>query len=282
MFSGIFTPPQAASTLVQTRGPITTITCQLPATVVFDNHLAKPLLSSIRSTIRDRLKSSGTPFFEVKTRKPYPTAPFIDGIKIIVPAQPSPPDWIEHHFTNMNFLAVCLGLWPKLLPRFACPDADFALSLSRLAKGHPPEPNDCLILCQLAAHMMYWDNVKAALNLLTLLPEAERIKHLAAAFEHDGILIGHPNLIQLADEHVVLALSHMVAVASYVTSLNPDATEHEIARLTATCQRVNAPTLSLQEVQALDSRYGGSSLTNSPRSGTSSSESVISSSSSSE
>ena len=53
----------------------------------------------------------------------------------------------------------------------------------------------------------------------------------------------------------------MVAVALYLTSRNPKVSDYAIGQLQATADRLKAPLLTPQEMQALDANYGGPSVT---------------------
>ncbi len=246
MISGTSTPSQTASISIRTRGNTTKIRCPLPQRIAADKRLVK----EVQERIEQKLQFTNTPFRSVKL-----TASAPHGIKIRMPVRNSIPDCIEHYFSNLTFLVEQLGVSPLSAPGLAGLNPDFALSLSQLAKGQMLEGKDGWVLCQLAAYLMQWQQIEPALQLLKLLPEPERIKTFAEAFEHLGHPISYGSLASSANEQTLHELGHMAAVALYVTSLNPDAAPHTIERLTATCQRLKAPALTTQEMQLLAARY---------------------------
>lgn len=258
MISGSYAPPQPTSTSISTHSGITKIRCTMPQQVLFD----KNLVNEVQDLIQQRLESTSTPVKSVNVTKSAP-----HGIKIKLPVKGSVPDWIEPYFTNLNFLIEQLGISPSAAIGFAGMHAEDALRFSRLAQGLTPDDNDCWALCQYAAHLIHREQVEPALELLKRLPEAERIKNCVQAFECMGHPINRSSLSSCADEQTVFELVHMVAVALYVTSRDPNASDYTVGRLQATADRLKAQPLTPQEVQALDAKYGSLSVTSTSPSG---------------
>lgn len=252
MIAGTHTPLQPTSTSTSTHSGITKIRCSMPQQVL----LEKGLVKEVQQHIEDELISTGTPFKSINVTKSAP-----HGIKIKLPVQSNVPDWIEPYFTNLKFLVEQLGISPSAAIGFAGMHDEYALTFSRLAQGLTPDDNDCWALCQYAAHLIHREQVEPALELLKRLPEAERIKNCVQAF----VCLGHPisraELTSCADEQTVFELVHMVAVALYVTSRDPNASDYTIGRLQETADRLKAQPLTPQEMQALDAKYGGPSVT---------------------
>ena len=252
MIAGTHTPLQPTSTSISTHSGSTKIRCTMPQQVL----LEKGLVKEVQQHIEDELTSTGTPFKSINVTKSAP-----HGIKIKLPVQSNVPDWIEPYFTNLNFLVEHLGISPSAAARSASMLPEYALPLSRLAKGLPPEDDDRWALYTYAANLMHMGHVEPALKLLKRLPEADRIEGCRYAFEHMGIPISYSELTSCADEQTVHELVHMVAVALYLTSRNPKVSDYAIGQLQATADRLKAPLLTPQEMQALDAKYGGPSVT---------------------
>lgn len=252
IISGTHTPLQPTSTFISTHSASTKIRCTMPQQVL----LEKGLVKEVQQRIEDRLTSTGIPFKSINVTKSAP-----HGIKIKLPVQSSVPDWIEPYFTNLKFLVEQLGISPSAAIGFAGMHDEYALTFSRLAQGLTPDDNDCWVLCQYAAHLIHREQVEPALELLKRLPEAERIKNCVQAFECLGHPISRAELTSCADEQTVFELVHMVAVALYVTSRDPNASDYTIGQLQATADRLKAPLLTPQEMLALDAKYGGPSVT---------------------
>lgn len=258
MISGSHTPAPNTCTSISTRSGIVKIRCLLPQQVFLDKRLVK----EVQQRIKDRLTTTGTPFKSVHVTKSAP-----HGIEIKLSAKDWVPDWIEPYFKKLNYLVEQMGFDPAMAPGAAEKPLEYALPLSRLAKGLPLEEDDRLALYGYAAKLMHTGKPKLALTLLKRMPEADWIRGCPWVFEFYGQPISYEKLTSCADEQTVDELVHMVAVALRVTSRSPELHGYALSKLEATAERLHAPTLTPHEMQALDAKHGGLSVASTAPSG---------------